>query len=491
MCDESNEKGDQCKLLTILIRLFDPQNSVVVTRHLDTIGIVELSAEGIFTGIKSTLEKFNLPFNNVLSFTSDTCNTMKGARGGVIAKLKLEQQKVIDVYCICHLISLCVKAATKTMSLKIDDLLVDIYYHFHQSVKRITSLHEYAEFCSVEFKTVLKHCETRWLSLGRAIQRTLAMWDPLYSYFCSHPDVEKNGKVKSIFSQLQHPLTKLWFCFLSNVLPLFDKFNTSFQSSSMATVHKLHGETERLLKKVLSFFIHTRVIQHHASDLSQLKYSDESNHLSDEDLFTGDETMALIIHLEENEGESLKEFYSGVKKFYLGFVKKLLKVFDFKSQVLSTLGFLEPIASQKMSPSCIDRISDLFPISFDKNVVKLEYREYVIDEIDPSCDEAVKFWLSIRDMKSPMGEPKYLNLATLALQLLAIPVSNADSERVFSLVRRIKTDFRSSLSVETVSALIGCHFNKTTSCCEQQHFEEPLLSRAKVCTMERNQSYKK
>ena len=460
---------------------------------MDTVGIVDLTAEGIFTGIKSTLETYNLPFSNVLSFTSDTCNTMKGARGGVIAKLKSEQPKVIDVYCICHLVSLCVKAATKTMPLRIDELLVDIYYHFNQSVKRITSLRDYAEFCSIEFKAILKHCETRWLSLGRAIQHTLEMWDPLYSYFCSHPDVEKNGKVKTVYEQLQRPLTKLWFCFLSNVMPVFDKFNTSFQTSSAATVHKLHGETERLLKKVLSFFIHTRVIQEHSRDLTRLKYSEVSNHLLEEDLFIGDSTRALIIHQEENEGEVVKEFYSGVIKFYSGFVKKLLKVFDFKSQVLSTLAFLEPTASQKISTSSFDRIADIIPITFDRNLVKLEYREFVIDEeLDPSVEtDAVQFWVNVSHMKSPMGELKYQNLATLALKLLLIPVSNADSERVFSLVRRVKTNYRSSLSTETLSALIGCHFNKTVSCCELTKFDEPLLSKAKVCTKERNLSYKK
>ena len=56
-----------------------------------------------------------------------------------------------------------------------------------------------------------------------------------------------------------------------------------------------------------------------------------------------------------------------------------------------------------------------------------------------------------------MGSLKYANLSTLAFHLLAITTSNADSERVFNLVRRIKIDFRSSLSPETVSALIECH----------------------------------
>lgn len=88
-----------------------------------------------------------------------------------------------------------------------------------------------------------------------------------------------------------------------------------------------------------------------------------------------------------------------------------------------------------------------------------------------------------------MGEQKYLHLATLSLQLLSIPVSNADSERVFSVVRRIKTEFRSSLSTESVSALISCHFNKTSKCCENKQFDERLIAKAKTCTRERNIRY--
>ena len=36
MCDESNDKGDQCKLLTILVSLFDANTDSIVTRHLET-----------------------------------------------------------------------------------------------------------------------------------------------------------------------------------------------------------------------------------------------------------------------------------------------------------------------------------------------------------------------------------------------------------------------------------------------------------------------
>ena len=60
LCDGSNER-DQVKLLTILVRLYDPTGGRVVT-YLDTVGIVDLSAEGIFTALKSALELHQLPF---------------------------------------------------------------------------------------------------------------------------------------------------------------------------------------------------------------------------------------------------------------------------------------------------------------------------------------------------------------------------------------------------------------------------------------------
>ena len=55
MCDESNDKGDQCKLLTILVRLYDSTTESVVTRHLDTVSITDFTAEG---ALKDTIQKF-------------------------------------------------------------------------------------------------------------------------------------------------------------------------------------------------------------------------------------------------------------------------------------------------------------------------------------------------------------------------------------------------------------------------------------------------
>lgn len=197
----------------------------------------------------------------------------EGTRNGVIAKIRELQPNVIDIHCICHLVDLCVKAAVKTLPLKVDDLIVDVYYHFHNSTKRITTLKEYADFCAVDFKSILKHCQTRWLSLTRSIKRMLDMWEPLISYLTSHPDIKKTGKVKSVHKILTKPFTQPWMLFLSNVLVIFDKYNMFFQTTKTSTIHVLHSETVRLLKVVLSFFIKPTIITANAASLYFAKQS--------------------------------------------------------------------------------------------------------------------------------------------------------------------------------------------------------------------------
>ena len=104
--------------------------------------------------------------------------------------------------------------------------------------------------------------------LGRSVTRTLEMWEPLRSYFNSHGDVEKPGKVKIIASHLRSPLTQLILTFLQAVMEIFDPVNLRFQSTSTATVHLLHEEACQLLKRVLSFFVLPSEIRANDGDLT-------------------------------------------------------------------------------------------------------------------------------------------------------------------------------------------------------------------------------
>ena len=62
LCHESNDRGDSVKLLTILVRLFDPTNKIIVTHHLETVGITDLTAEGTLVRI---LQNYNVPLTTL------------------------------------------------------------------------------------------------------------------------------------------------------------------------------------------------------------------------------------------------------------------------------------------------------------------------------------------------------------------------------------------------------------------------------------------
>lgn len=183
------------------------------------------------------------------------------------------------------------------------------------------------------------------------------MWDPLLSYFTSHSDVEKPGKVRAIFVLMSNPTTKVWLLFLSNVLAVFDRFNTFFQSSLVSTSHKLHGESVRLLKTVLGFFIKPQFIVEYSEDLTKLRFTDPTTHLPDDGIYVGDSTTALLMHLKDNECERVSGFYKYAVNFYQRFTQKQLQKFDFKSNLLHILSFLDPPNSQNIKQSTFDQVN--------------------------------------------------------------------------------------------------------------------------------------
>ena len=69
------------------------------------------------------------------------------------------------------------------------------------SVKRKEEYRGYQAFCGVEMERIIKHTETRWLSMQRCVDRTLSQWAALKSYFVSEDD-GKAARVHKVSSQL-------------------------------------------------------------------------------------------------------------------------------------------------------------------------------------------------------------------------------------------------------------------------------------------------
>ena len=60
-----------------------------------------------------------------------------------------------------------------------------------------------------------------------------------------------------------------------------------------------------------------------------------------------------------------------------------------------------------------------------------------------------------------------------------LPNSNADSERAFSVVKKIHTEFRSELANDTLCSLLCCKFNQNNECYDYEPHKDVLKSAKK------------
>ena len=93
------------------------------------------------------------------------------------------------------------------------------------------------------------------------------------------------------------------------------------------------------------------------------------------------------------------------------------------------------------------------------------------------------FLIKVGKMKTLDGELRFPSLFRLMAGLLTIPASNADSERGFSILRKIHTGQRPGLKLETIAALMSVKLNSEECCCDT-HFTPEILSKCKKATVQ-------
>ena len=149
-----------------------------------------------------------------------------------------------------------------------------------------------------------------------------------------------------------------------------------------------------------------------------------------------------------------------------------------------------------------------FKIAFSANEINLldeKFMEYQLlknDEIPKSVwdgstiveNEETKYfrmdviWGYLAKQKSCFGRYSYKLLSKIAKLVLVLPHSNAGEERVFSMVRKNKTTFRSSMSFETLSSILIVKLSSAAA----QSFkpDKELTKAAKSATYEYNKQHK-
>ncbi|XP_054601663.1 uncharacterized protein [Nothobranchius furzeri] len=450
MCDESNNRKTD-KEFVILTRLYDEATLQVATKFMEMPICNVGNAENLYEKLREALRKRGIPWENLIAFNSDNASVMKGRHNSVISRLKTSQPHVQDLGCICHLAQLATGCAIKAAQVPVEDFLVGIYTHFDKSAKRCEIYKEFVDFTDSDHLKLLRYCSTRWLSLLTCVQRVLNQWDALQAYFNSHEEVERSAKIHDLASHLRDPVMKIYFMFLTAALKPLSDFNIAFQSEGVQ-IHRLEEEMCRLIRRILGYLIPARAIV--GIPLREVEYG-QGLQLADEELFIGADTKAFMKSVELPMSTEKKIFQS-VRRFYEAALQKMFSSFPLDHTLLRDLKVLDPAARLDIPPGAVERLWAMFPqLSLSEDRLREELIDYQVTDSKqlPQEDNIDRFWgLLGKDVR-------FSELPRLMKALLCIPHSNASSERVFSMVRKIVTENRMSLDNSTVCALLSCKIN--------------------------------
>jgi hypothetical protein len=111
----------------------------------------------------------------------------------VFAKLinLLDNKALIGVGCPAHVLNSCVHHAAETLDVDIECIIFKIYQYFHIYTVRTEQLKEYCDFVEIQYKKLLSHSTTRWLSLCPSISRIINMFSASKSFFLSQAKPSK------------------------------------------------------------------------------------------------------------------------------------------------------------------------------------------------------------------------------------------------------------------------------------------------------------
>ena len=227
LCDGGNDQTDR-KFFAILVRYWDQSQLQAVTRFLALLVCNIATAEVLFETLSNEIKSRGIPWSNMIGYGSDSASVMVGAHNSVLSRVRTKQPNIFSLGCLCNLSALCAAAALKTLPVSIDELLIDIFYHFKHSSKRyseFTTIRE--EFSDIAPLHILKHCTTRWLSLERCVKRLLDQWPALHAYFDREAENDRNAHLQRIAKHQKNPEVKLLCHF---ALKGFSKFSLAFQA---------------------------------------------------------------------------------------------------------------------------------------------------------------------------------------------------------------------------------------------------------------------
>jgi hypothetical protein len=467
--DGSND--EHSKQFPLVIRtLSEEAETRQVTSELLSVPTVDgcATGEAIFKLIEKVFVENDIPWSNLIAFGCDNANVMVGKNNGVYGHLLRKNAHIALANCTLHLIHIAAEKAANMLPIPVSDILIDIHYYLRKSSKRQTQLQKFQELHGLEARKILKHVCTRWLSIDRCIDRLLAHWDALLDFFKAEEKEKKSEeastKVKRVVDFLRSPKNKLYCMFLQYAHQAFASILLQMQSEE-PQVHKLQRSLLAFLRTLMVKFVKASAFS--GCTVDKVQYKVQHNQKKDCEMLIGEGAHTFVQEKEKHKlrDSRVEEFYRNVRKYYITALDYLLLKLPLEDKVLShaVVADVQRYIGQVdcHNATHLGFLLDKFPALLPPGVSKYQIQEdlalFESEVGDMPLDFTMRMddvWAQVGSRKDSSGTAPYKALSLVMNAILTVPHSSAHCERIFSCVRKNRTEQRASISDDTLEALL-------------------------------------
>lgn len=181
--DEATSKTND-KVLAVLVCHFSPALNKVVVNHLDAITLTQVSAVLLLEELDKLFVKHFLPWANLVSVLMDSCNRMRGKKGGLETLIRTEKApQLLDIDGdSCHHANLAAKAFCKPFSNLPESFMTDLHTEFRWSTDQRDKLFDICIILGIKGSMPERYVPTRWLSILDVALDTLRLMDAFMLY---------------------------------------------------------------------------------------------------------------------------------------------------------------------------------------------------------------------------------------------------------------------------------------------------------------------
>lgn len=221
------------------------------------------------------------------------------------------------------------------------------------------------------------------------------------------------------------------------------------------------------------------------TDVTQVDFANPLSHKADGALFIG---TAATEYISATPDINLPKFYANVKNYYIAAIRYMLKRFPFNDSLLLQAEVADPKLRLHKDFTSVRYFTERFPVLVKKaDMDKLEgqFLNYQVDDCSGAPSDRVDvFWCHMSKQTNENGQLQFDLLAGVMLAILTIFHSNADSERIFSVVTKNKNKFRPNLSTAVLSSIITHKMclHSSGNVCHNTNISKDILIKAKQAT---------